>query len=319
MHKLQKSLPVSSLVWAGIVTAIVLALAASARAQEEDQNQAAVNEPAISEVRPVPVRPQLMPRATTTRPLPLERVNQRPMPMNASGTRPMDRVPFGNASGTRPMNRMNEGFPFNNASGTRPMNVGNAEGREAAMKIMAERKAAFEERRATLIENMDARRATIAEKRALMASSTLAKRAVLKEEAQTRIADRAGKLAEVVGNAITHLENMSARLRAHATKVEERGVDVSEVMEILDEVNRLLVSAKETLTGVDTNISYATMSETPKEDWTDAKEQFMAVRAILTEARGLLQEALTALKASIKGREPETTPEPTAEVMPANQ
>lgn len=303
MHKLHKSLPISSLVWATIVTAIVLALATSARAEENDANTTAVDDPAPRQVRPVPQRPQLMPRATSTRPL--ERVNERPVPFNASGTRPMDRI--------------NDRVPFGNASGTRPVNIGNPANREAAMKIVAERRAAFEERRATLVEDMNTRRAAIAEKRASIASSTMERRAALKEEVQTRIANRAGNLTEVVSNAIGRLENMSARLREHAGKIAERSVNVNEVIAILDEVDRLLVSAKETLDGVDINISYATTSETPKEDWTDAKEQFTAVRAILTEARELLQEALTALKASVKDREPEAKPESTAEVMPANQ
>ena len=302
MHKLHKALPVSSLVWAAIVTAIVLALAASAKAQEEDANTTATDEPAIGQVRPVPARPQLMPRATSSRPLPLDRVRERPVPFNASGTRPIDRI--------------NDRVPFGNASGTRPMNIGNPANREAAMKIVAERRAAFEERRATLIENMGTRRTAIAEKRALMASSTMERRAALKEEVQTRIANRAGKLTEVVGNAITHLETMSARLRDHAKKLEGRSVDVSEVMDILDEADRLLISAKEALEGVDTNISYATLSEKPVEDWTDAKEQFMAVRTILTEVRELLREALQALKASVRESEPE---EPTTEVTPDNQ
>lgn len=277
MHKLNKSLPVSSLVWAAIVTAIVLALAASAKA-EEDTNATNVDDSSISEVRPVPARPEVMPRATSSRPVPLQRVNERAMPFNASGTPPIERA--------------NPNAAFLNASSTRPAN------REAAMQLVAERMAAFEERRATLIENMEARRATIAEKRALMASSTLARRAALKEEVQARISDRAGKLTDMVGNAITRLETMSARLRDHAKKLEERSVDVSDTLAILDEVDRLLVSAKEALDGVDTNISYATLSEKPKEDWSDAKEQFMEVRAILTEVRELLREAVASLKGS---------------------
>lgn len=324
MHKLNKSLPVSSLVWAAIVTAIVLALAASAKA-EEDTNATVVDDSSINQVRPVPARPQVMPRATTTRPAPLERVNQRPTPFNATNTRPIDRANpnagFLHASGTRPMDRVNPNAPFLNASGTRPANIGNPANREAAMKMIAERKAAFEERRATLIENMEARKATIAEKRALMASSTMARRAALKEEVQARISDRASKLTDMVGNAIARLETMSARLRDHALKFEERSVDVSEVMAILDEVDRLLVSAKEALAGVDTNISYATLSENPQEDWGDAKEQFSAVRAILTEVRELLREALATLKEAVKNNEPEAeeASEPTTEVTPANQ
>jgi predicted nucleic acid-binding Zn-ribbon protein len=301
MHKLQKALPVSSLIWAAIVTAIVLALAASAKAQEGEATSSITGNPAAREVRPVPPRPQPMPRASSTRPL--ERVNERPLPFNASGTRPLEKM------------------PVRNASGTRPMNPGNIEGREAAMKIVEERRAAFEERRAALIENMDARKAAIIEKRALMASSTMARRAVLKEEARERIANRAGNLAEVVGNAIGRLESMSAKLRDHAVKFEERSIDVTDTKEILDEVDRLLVSAKETLDGIDTNISYATQSETPKEDWTDAKEQFIAVRTILTEVRELLREAVASLKASGKSEapKPESVSSTTTEVMPANQ
>lgn len=304
MHKLNKSLPVSSLVWAAIVTAIVLALAASAKAEEDTNATTTVDDSSINEVRPVPARPQVMPRPTSTRPAALERVSERAMPFNATGTRPIDRA--------------NPNAAFINASGTRPINAGN---REAAAKMVAERMAAFEERRATLIENMEARRATIAEKRALMASSTMARRAALREEVQARISDRASKLTDMVGNAITRLETMSARLRDHAEKLEERSVDTSEIVAILDEADRLLISAKEALDGVDTNISYATLSEKPQEDWSDAKEQFMAVRTILDEVRGLLREAVSALKEAVKNAAPEVAAEneTTTEVTPANQ
>lgn len=291
MHKLNKSLPVSSLVWAAIVTAIVLALAASAKAQETEENATTANDPEVGDIRPVPARPQLAPRATSSRP-----------------------APFMNASGTRPIERANPNAAFINASGTRPFDAGN---REEAMKIIAERRAAFEERRAALMENMEARKAEIVEKRALMASSTIARRSALREEAQERIANRAGKLAEVVGNAITRLEGMSARLRDHAEKLEDNSIDTSEVIDLLDEVDRLLVAAKEALEGVDTNISYATLSEKPQEDWIDAKEQFLEVRKILTDARELLREALLALKELARGKAPEVGTS-TTDVAPAN-
>jgi hypothetical protein len=173
---------------------------------------------------------------------------------------------------------------------------------------MDDRLKAFEDRRLMLNENLEARKADIAGKRAAMASSTMARRAVLKEEAQTRIVDRSNKLTEVVRGAITRLEEMSSRLRAHATKLQAESNDMSAVIALLDEVDRQLFAAQEALEGVGTNITYATLSDKPTEDWSDAKEQFMEVHTILNEVRELIREALGSLKAASNKVEPEVTP-----------
>lgn len=259
MQKLQKSFPVSSLIWAAIVTAIVLALAASANAQEES---ASASEPTTDNVRPLPRTAPLMPKATSSVPRNIDR----PLTANASGTPPI----------------MNATLR-----------------RETASGMAAEKMAELEQRRATIMEEVEARRASLTEKRALIASSTVARRAILKEEVQKRIVDRASGLTTAVLKAITNLEGMVDRLRAHAEKLSENSVDVSAALALLDEADQLLASAKETLEGVDTNISYATLSETPQADWSDAKEQFAAVRSILTDVRELLREALASLKAAV--------------------
>lgn len=256
MHKLQKSFPLSSLVWAAIVTAIVLALAASANAQEE---AATTNiAPAPNEIRPLPAAAPL--KANASLPSPAKRMNM---------------VGVENATGTKPL----------------PPELP-----AAASSMAAERLQAFEERRSVLMEKLEERREALAEKRALIASSTTARRALLKEEAQKRVIDRAGRLAGVMEGAIDRLTSMSARLRDHADKLAAESVDTTATIAILDEADRLLITAKEALEGVDTNVSYAASSASPQEDWSDAKEQFMEVRSVLEEVRQLLREALTSLK-----------------------
>lgn len=263
IQKLQKAVPVSSLVWAAIVTAIVLAIAASASAQEDP----AASEPVPETVRPLPKTVPLMPRATSTAPRMIQRPEERPMPTNATGTRPLNSADV-------------------------------AARREAVTNAISDRMSAFEERRTQLMEEAEARRSTIMEKRALIASSTLAKRAALREETQKRVIERASGLTSVAERAIANLEAMIVRLRAHADKFAAQSVDVSGTLATLDEAEKLLESAKVALEGIDTNVSYATMSETPKEDWTDAKEQFMSVRDILQEVRELLAEAVSSLRSS---------------------
>lgn len=167
-----------------------------------------------------------------------------------------------------------------------------------AGNLPADKIAAFEERRAAIMKELEARRASLAEKRSLIASSTLARRAVLKEEVQKRVIDRAGGLKTAAEKAIANLESMIARLREHAGKFAARSVNVSDTLATLDKAEELLGTAKDALNGIDTNVSYATISETPKEDWADAKEQFMSVRDILKEVRALLTDAVSSLKAS---------------------
>lgn len=265
MQKLHKSFPISSLIWAAIVTAIVLALAASASAQEETSS---ANNPTTDNVRPLPRTAPLMPRATSSAPRIINKSEERPVRENASGTPSM-------------------------------MNAEMSARREAASSLVADRMAAMEERRAAIMEEAEARRASLMERRAFMASSTIEKRALLREEVQKRIVDRASGLTTAVNRAITNLEAMVDRLRAHADKLSENSVDVTDTLALLDQADQLLASAKETLEGIDTNISYAAVSETPQKDWADAKEQFAAVRSILTDVRELLREALASLKASL--------------------
>lgn len=273
MQKLQKAVPVSSLVWAAIVTAIVLAIAASASAQEDPATTVG---PTPEMVRPLPKTVPLMPKATSTAPRMIQRPEERPMSTNATGTRPLNSADI-------------------------------AARREAATNAISDRMSVFEERRAQLMEEAEARRSTLMEKRALIASSTLAKRATLKEEAQKRIIERASGLTSVAERAIANLEAMIVRLREHADKFAAQSIDVSETLATLDEAEKLLESAKVALEGIDTNVSYATMSETPKEDWTDAKEQFMSVRDILQEVRELLAEAVSSLRSSAPRPSTEST------------
>lgn len=264
MQKLQKAIPLSSLIWAAIVTAIVLALAASANAQEDNTSGSV---PTIDNIRPLPKTAPLMPRATSSVPRTIDKPMERPTVTNASGTRSMI-TPDVSAK------------------------------REAAVGLMAEKMATFEERRVALMEEVEVRRASLTEKRVMIASSTLAKRAVLKQEVQKRVVERAGGLTTAVEKAITDLEGMIVRLREHANKFAAKSVDVSDTLATLNEAEKLLQSAKEALKDIGTNVSYATLSETPKEDWADAKDQFMSVRDILQEVRALLAEAVASLKAS---------------------
>ena len=154
-------------------------------------------------------------------------------------------------------------------------------------------------RRADVLSEIQNRRTAIENKRVELAERTETRVAALKEEAQSRIINQSSRLTGVLELAISRLQTTSTRLRVHATNLSGRGIDTTTAITMLDEVDQIIGTATEALEGIEVNVSYAARSETPREDWQEAREQFVSVTRILGEARGLLGQVISELRRAI--------------------
>lgn len=175
--------------------------------------------------------------------------------------------------------------------------------RQELSSQMTKRKEAMEVKRAEFAEKLADRKIDLAEKRALLASSTALRRAALADTAQDRVRNIADRLTGVLDNAIQKLSQFSVRLRDRAEQLEDRKVDTAEVIFLLDEVDRLIATAKSSIDDIDTNIEFTVTSDQPREDWQDAKAQFQESQSILREAHQFLREAVEVLKQAVREAE----------------
>lgn len=156
------------------------------------------------------------------------------------------------------------------------------------------------ERRNALASSTAERRTILAEKRAIIASSTIERRAALGENVQERIRNTAGNLVKVLNNTISKMSQFSNRLREKAVQLSDRGVDTTEVLSTLSEVDRLITAAEAAIVDINVNIEYTVTSANPKEDWQDAKTQFQEVRSALKDIHDLLRTVVSELKTAVK-------------------
>lgn len=262
MYKQQKFLNVSSTIWALIVTAIVLLIAASANAQTTDGENVESVQP-INDMGDIAPLPERRPTndATTT-----------------DGSQPqLNSLPV--TSELRPFSTSTE------RSATTTAN--NASDPTAAM---------IQERRAAIA----ARQAALQEKRVALQNTTSAREAVLEEALRNRITSGASQLAVVLNRAIVTQKSINVRLQAKAAELQERGHDTTAVLTNLSHADELLTLAEEALAGIETNARYAAGSDTPRDDWTSVREQVAEVRELLREAREMIRNALSMLRAQLR-------------------
>lgn len=195
------------------------------------------------------------------------------------------------------------GMDQNRATTTNPM-MANQAAREAKMRAMASstaaRKTEWEAKRKELEVKFEERKTDLAEKRAALASSTAARKAALAEKAQQHIKEAGERAEKILTKGIEKIRELSARLRARAASLADKGVDTTEVNALLDEVDETLKAAEEALADIEVNVEYTATSEQPKNAWVDAKAQFQEARELVRQAHGLLREALAALKEAVR-------------------
>lgn len=217
-------------------------------------------------------------------------------------------------SGTSPTRPMLKREAVEQAPAVRPMDqrratttdqmLANQAARDSKLLTLASstaaRKAEWEAKRKELAVKFEERKTELAEKRAALASSTAARKPALAEKAQQHIKEAGERAEKILTKGIEKIRELSARLRARAASLADKGVDTTEVNVLLDEVDGTLKAAEEALADIEINVEYTAASEQPKNAWVDAKAQFQETRELVRQAHGLLREALAALKEAVR-------------------
>lgn len=190
--------------------------------------------------------------------------------------------------------------------------------REEAETRRAAWREALDARRAAALAQRDAfvaahasRTEMLAEKRAEIETRRAEQVAALEARAQERIDQLADTAAARLQIVIDKLADITDRVRERALELDASGTNVDEVLATLNSVDILLADATDALTTIDVSVEYTITSPDPRTDWADARQQFIAIRDLLNEARVLLRDAVAALKTA--GRNDDTEAEPSEE------
>ncbi|MCB9818796.1 hypothetical protein H6788_01295 [Candidatus Nomurabacteria bacterium] len=262
MHKQQSPISVSSTVWALLVTAVVLLVAASASAQTDDA--VADDSVPVSDVNQVdPAPPANIPPARMRDPATTNRVNGvAPLPSNA-----MREVRPANSNGT-----LMDALPTN-ASTTNRIHAWH--------------------------EAVTSRKARLEEKRIALQNASTTRQARLGDAVRSNVTVGASRITTVLSNAIAKSISINERLASKAGELEARGNDMSAVNTLVSEANELLRLAMEALEGITINTEYAVTSDNPLADWEAVRQQFSEVRDLIKSAHEVMREATTIIKTNI--------------------
>lgn len=265
MHKQQSPISVSSTVWALLVTAIVLLVAASASAQTEDTISIdPVSDNGVNQVEPVP--PSNLP------PAPM------PDPDPATSTPGDKAVPL-------PLNTIREARP---ASSNRD-----------SIQAFSRSASSTTDRMQAWREAVANRKATLEEKRLALQNASSTREARLKERTQANVTIGANRITTVLNSAIAKSNDINARLAVKAEELEARGVDMSAVNTLVAEATELLRLAAAALEGISINTEYAVTSDDPLADWEAVRQQFSEVRDLIKQAHEVMREASAIIKTNI--------------------
>lgn len=264
MHKQQSPISVSSTVWALLVTAVVLLVAASASAQTDDIISIDPVSDNLNQVEPVP--PSNLP------PAPM------PDPDLATSTRADREAPL-------PLNTIREARP--------------AGSNRDSIQAFSRNASSTTDRMQAWREAVANRKATLEEKRLALQNASTTREARLKERTQANVTVGANRITAVLNNAIAKSTDINARLAVKAEELEARGVDMSEVNTLVAEATELLRLAAAALEGITINTEYAVTSDDPLADWESVREQFSEVRDLIKQAHEVMREASSIIKTHI--------------------
>jgi hypothetical protein len=176
--------------------------------------------------------------------------------------------------------------------------------RYAAME--AEREAAKVNREASFVEMQAERETIMTERKADMASSSEARQAAMQERraaldvrAQERITNLAANISNRMDAAVVRLTQIIDRLTARTAELESKGVDTDEAEGHIAAAKTAVDAAALLISDIDEEMAAATGSESPRENWTAARETFIGVKAELMKARESLRAAVASLKAAV--------------------
>ena len=126
-----------------------------------------------------------------------------------------------------------------------------------------------------------------------------AKRTGLTEEQQKRFINLVRNVFTRMEGAITRLENVATRIETRVDALEVTGVDTSLARIPLSNAQNKLAEAQSQLAQAKTAAESGIISDTPRERFKAAREQFTNIRQSIRDAYILLREALAALKDAV--------------------
>lgn len=165
----------------------------------------------------------------------------------------------------------------------------------------ADRVERMQDARAERVEARDERRSNLEAAREERTAAREERRGQLQDAARDRIKGAITKIKERMENAVTRLGGVADRIESRAEKLEERGVDVSEVLTLVREARAEIDEAALILRGeIDSDTDAALDSDTPREAFAAVKTKIRDVQAHLKSAREALRLAVSALKEAVR-------------------
>lgn len=118
----------------------------------------------------------------------------------------------------------------------------------------------------------------------------------LREEQQNRFINLVRNAAGRMEAAIARLENIATRIETRIDALDAEGANVTLAKTPLDEAQEKLAEARTRLADAKEDAENGLISETPRERFTLAREEFRAVRDLIREAFILLRQSLAELR-----------------------
>lgn len=129
------------------------------------------------------------------------------------------------------------------------------------------------------------------------------RRVTLTEEQQNRFINLVRNVHARMDAAIGRLENITGRLETRIAKLEAQGVDTSRALQPLNDAKNKLAEARAVLDTAKADAEDGIISDTPREAFKPAREQFATIRQSIRDAYILVRESVTALKDAVRESE----------------
>jgi hypothetical protein len=125
------------------------------------------------------------------------------------------------------------------------------------------------------------------------------RRASLTEEQQNRFINLVRNVFTRMEGAIARLESVAGRIETRVVALEAQGVDTTRARTPLSEAQNKLTVAKSQLAQAKATAESGIVSDTPRERFVVAREEFSNIRQTIRDSYILLREALAELKDAV--------------------
>ena len=167
------------------------------------------------------------------------------------------------------------------------------ERKENAEEKQAERAQAVEERKASTSAAREAKQEERVEKKA-------ERKAALQARTQERITNLAANVSNRMEAAIARIRQIINRMETRAESLSERGVDTYAAEAELRVASAHLDDAENSLSGIDSLVTDALSSESPREAWAPAREIFQSAKASIKASHQSLRNTIALLKEAVR-------------------